>query len=225
MSAYVPLVLEAVERLEAEILRIHHNVRAIAAWPTNSAAEITSIRAAIRRAREVTRGIKHHVLVRADLTPSDALRASSLRARGIVLAVELSELERGARGLVGSPQDNRFPDVWAFKDHLLTEIGRINAHWNAESKRESTPTANERAILDRAAAAYAALGQDPDIAAFLAWAIGRESYALREASRVIAALLDAPVSGDPDEEPTSIEVPSLPTLRLHASDQTPPSKE
>jgi hypothetical protein len=213
VSVYVPLVLEAVERLHAELLRIHHNVRAIAAWPTDSAAEIRSIRASIRRAHDVIRGIECHVLVRTDSTPSNALRASSLRARGIVLAVELSELERAAHGLAGPPSSSRFPDVWAFKDHLLGEIGRINAQWIAESKREATAeTPIERAILDRAEAAYASLGQDTDVETFLTWAVGSESHALREASRVIAALLSVDVPAEEDEEPTRIEVPSLPAL-------------
>jgi hypothetical protein len=217
-AVLVPLVLEAVERLEGELLRIHHNVRGIAAWPTNSAAEITSIRAAIRRAYEVTRAVRHQVLNRGAIAPSNALRASSLRARGIVLAVELSELERGARGLEGSPPASRFADVLGFKDYLLGEIGRINAQWIADTRRVANDGGvAERAILDRAEAAYASLGQDPNVAGFLVWAIGRESYALRGASRVLAALLDVRVPNDPDDEPTTIEVTSLPTLLARAA--------
>jgi hypothetical protein len=221
VSVYVPLVLEAVERLEAEILRIHHNVRAIAAWPTDSAAEITSIRAAIRRACESIRGIQNQVLVRTDVPPSDALRASSLRARAIVLSVQLSEMERAARGLAGSPMAGRFPDVWAFKDYLLGEIGRINAQWITESKRAGNAgTPFDGAILERAEAAYRSLGQDQDVAIFVAWALSSESYALREASRVIAALLGIGLASEADVEPTRIEVPSLPTLLAHAGSRT-----
>jgi hypothetical protein len=218
MSVYIPLVLEAVERLERELLRIHHNVRGVAAWPTNSAEEIKSIRASIRRAYEVTRAVRHQVLARSDINPPNALRASSLRARGIVLAVELSELERSARGFAASPPAGGFPDVCAFKDHLLGEIGRINAQWIIDAKQTGLEGgAAERAILERAEAAYASLGQDPNVAGFVAWGVGSESFGLRAASRVLAALLDVRIPADDEEEPTSIEVPSLPSLLARAA--------
>ena len=214
-SAYVPLVLEAVECLEAELLRIHHATRAIAAWPTDSAAEIASIRAAIRRACDVTRGITNNVLASSEGAAADALRASSLRARGIVLAVELSALEHGARGLIGSPPNSRFADVWELKAHLLGEVGRINAQWLIDSRQFPVHDgAKVRELLDRTEAAYAALGRDPNVAGFLAWAIGRESYVLRCSCRVLAVLLDVVLPGDDaDDEPTRIEVPGLPSLR------------
>ena len=71
-----------VEQLQAELVRIHHNVRAVAAWPHNSDAEIASIRACLRRASAVTRGIQDHVLELGGDSEADALRASSLRSRG-----------------------------------------------------------------------------------------------------------------------------------------------
>jgi hypothetical protein len=213
-AAHVPLVLEAVECLEAELLRIHHATRAIAAWPTDSAAEIASIRAAIRRACDVTRGITNNLLASSEGAASDALRASSLRARGIVLAVELSALEHGARGLAGSPPNSRFADVSEFKEYLVGEISRINAHWLTESRHFYVQHgASVRELLDHTEAAYAALGREPNVAGFLAWAVDRESYALRCASRVLATLLEVSLPSEvTDDEPTRIEVPGIPSL-------------
>jgi hypothetical protein len=226
-SAHVPLVLEAVECLEAELLRIHHATRAIAAWPTDSASELTSIRAAIRRACDVTRGITNNVLASSEGAASNALRASSLRARGIVLAVELAALEDGARGLVGSPPHSRFSDVWELKDYLLGEISRINAQWLTESRHFHTHDGpGVRELLDRTEAAYAALGRDPNVAGFLAWAVGRESYALRCASRVLAVLLYVAVPNDEaGDESTSIEVPALPSLRARLASRPAANEE
>jgi hypothetical protein len=83
----------------------------------------------------------------------------------------------------------------------------------------------ERAILDRAEAAYVSLGQDADVASFLRWALARESYAFRESSRVIAALLGVDVSAATDDEPTKVDVPSLPALRRAQVTNASPSEE
>jgi hypothetical protein len=133
---------------------------------------VASIRASIRRSYDVTRGIKHNVLDQWDTT-SDVLRSESLRARGIVLSIQVSEMERAVRGLGATPATAPFPDVLAFKDYLLEQIGRINAGWTNDLRR--TEAGRESAIIARAEAAYAArkrvrrwrvpdLGLDPRIA-------------------------------------------------------------
>jgi hypothetical protein len=215
-SVYVPLVLEAVEQLQAELVRIHHNVRAVAAWPQSSEAEIASIRACLRRASAVTRGIQDHVLELGGDGEADALRASSLRSRGIVIAIQLSELERAARGLYEDPPSRRFPDAFAFKDFVLGEVGRINASWIAEAKQdEASDLARERDLLARAEAAYAALGRDPDVAEFLAWGIHRQSFVFRSVCRVLAALLGVPRPANRADGQSSEDVPTLPSLPRH----------
>jgi hypothetical protein len=217
-SVYVPLVLEAVEQLQAELLRIHHNVRAVAVWPQSSEAEIASIRACLRRASAVMRGIRDHVLELGGDSEADALRASSLRSRGIVLAIQLSELEQAARGLYEAAPSRRFPDVFAFKDYLLGEVGRINASWIAETKHgDPRDLASERETLARAEAAYIALGREPEVAEFLAWGIHRQSFAVRSVCRVLAALLEVPRPASRVDGQLSDDIPTLPSLPRHTA--------
>jgi hypothetical protein len=211
-SIYVPLVLEAIEQLEGELVRVHHNVRGIAAWPASSSVEIASIRASIRRARGVTWGLRGHTLALGENDDSDTIRASSLRARAIVMAIHLSEMERLGRGLAEHPI-GRFPDVDAFKDHLLGEVGRINATWMSEAKQAiSHGASDERDTLARTEAAYAALGRQRDVAEILAWGAARPSLAFSTACRVLALMLDASQPASETGPRTDGEVPTLPSL-------------
>ena len=129
----------------------------------------------------------------------------------MVLAIELSELERAARVVGGPIPHSRFHGVDEFRDFVLGEVGRINASWISEARQAA---ADEAAILSRAEAAYTALGRDHDVSQFLGWGIVHDSFAFRLACRVLAALLDSQAAG---AEPATIEVPSLPALSRRAS--------
>jgi hypothetical protein len=126
--------------------------------------------------------------------------------------IHLSEMERLGRGLAEHPI-GRFADVDAFKDHLLGEVGRINATWISEAKQAiSHGVSDERDTLVRTEAAYAALGRERDVADFLAWGAARPSLAFSTACRVLALTLDASQPASETGQRPDGEVPTLPSL-------------
>jgi hypothetical protein len=201
------LVLEAAEQLDAELRRLHHGLRDVAAWPRSSGQEVANMRAALRRAFGTVRAICEYVIECSEVETS-GMRASALRARGVVLAIELSELKRMECGATGSGwPSHRFADVEMFREYLLGEVGRINSRWIASQKQA---IANELEIVEGGETAYVALGCDPDVAEVLAWGWSVAPQAMRRPWRIIASLLGVVCSR---QAVTAVELPAL-TRRL-----------
>jgi hypothetical protein len=88
--------------------------------------------------------------------PTREHRASSLRARGIVIVLHLTELrDRDIGDMLGAS----FTTIEAFTAHVLSAIGRANAHWLGR--------AGDVGALLRAEHAFAQLGCDPRVATVL----------------------------------------------------------
>src|SRR3569623_345437 len=124
-NVLVPLLLEAVEQLNTELLRVHHSVREVASHSPGSEATIVSMRGCIRRAFAAVRTV-HDCAVIEDEIPED-LRVASLRARAVVVALRCADLGRVARGLVNYIPNGRIITVHAITDHVLDQNGRITA--------------------------------------------------------------------------------------------------
>ena len=188
-NVLVPLLLEAVEQLNTELLRIHHCVREVAVRSCGTEAEIASVRGSLRRAFSATRAI-HDCAMIEDEIPGD-LRVSSLRARAVVVALRCADLGRVSRGLVNYIPIGQFVTVDAFTDHVLDQIGRINATWSIEvGEAAASHLWSPRESLMRAEAAYADIGRNPDVQRFLQWAIAHGPIGVSEASVEIARVLE-----------------------------------
>ena len=188
-SPYVPLVLEAAERLDAELLRIHHGLRDAVAWSAFDSDDAARIRASLRRAFEVTREIRQHVLDPDRDCRSVAIRASALRARCILVAIQTSVLECAGRD-ISIPAIGRFADVAALREHVLEQVGLVNARWlAAELQMQTHDDASLARILDNAEAALAELGRDPDVHRFLDWGASHERSMFATACRMLAMLM------------------------------------
>ncbi len=163
------------------------------------------MRAALRRAFGTVRAICEYVIESCEVETS-GMRASALRARGVVLAIELSELKRMECGSAESGwPSHRFADAEMFREYLLGEVGRINARWIASHKQA---IANELEIVEGGESAYVALGCDPAVAEVLAWGWSVAPQAMRRPWRIIASLLGVVCSR---QDVTAVELP--PTRR------------
>jgi hypothetical protein len=182
-------VLEAAERLDAELLRIHHGLRDAVAWSAFDSDDAARIRASLRRAFEVTREIRQHVLDPDRDCRSVAIRASALRARCILVAIQTSVLECAGRD-ISIPAIGRFADVAALREHVLEQVGLVNARWlAAELQMQTHDDATLARILDNAEAALAELGRDPDVHRFLDWGASYELGVFATACRMLATLM------------------------------------
>jgi hypothetical protein len=184
-------VLEAAERLDAELLRIHHGLRDAVAWSAFDSDDAARIRASLRRAFEVTREIRQHVLDPDRDCRSVAIRASALRARCVLVAIQTSVLECAGRDVSRSAFPiARFHDVAAFRDHVLEHVGVVNARWLAADLQMTThDDASLARILDTAETELAALGRDPDVETFLEWGASHELGVFATACRMLAMLM------------------------------------
>lgn len=189
------VALEAVERLESELMRISLSLQGSAAT-----ADVANARASVRRALQVTRELREEALAPRDgATP--AARADALRARGIIAAVQSSELERAAR-LISSMSlpPGTFADVATFRDHVLGRVGRANARWAADVARLRPENhTGMLSSIDSAEAEFASIGSDPRVATFLAWGGECDFAGVRAACRVLTVVLGQTVLR---EEPT-----------------------
>jgi hypothetical protein len=199
-------VLEALERVDAELRRIHATVRNFVAWPDAARDEAQNAFATLRRAFAITRETRAEVLDPERLAHSARVRESSLRARTVVLAMQLSELEHFANTAANLEPTAFAEDVTCFRAHVLRHVGVVNARWSLATRALATDDDEiVGRLLDVAEAEFLALGRDPATVRFLARGISHEHQVVAMACRVVAALLEVPTE--------ALEVPVLPSLR------------
>jgi len=214
-TVLVPLLLEAVEQLDAELLRIHRGTCAVAASPGEHLATVTNLSRAVKRASRALRSVRENVLDSAAELTIDRFE-SAFRARTIVLQLQLQTLKQLEPQVAHRlwPASGRFQSVDDVREFLLDRIGRLNAHW-AEDRRAHARD-DERpgyrvlvAAVAKAERALTAIGEDSDVISFLAVGASLTCEDFRTACRVIAALLDVQLAPIPSITLRSLRAPSL----------------
>jgi hypothetical protein len=172
----LPLLLEALGSVDAELARIHYAVRDFAAWPAPESPDLLRTRAAIRRAFAALRAMRALLVVQTDR--SVETRASALRARGVVVSLQLVELRHAD---VGNLLAAAGTSVEAFAAYVLAQIGRANALWVGRSDDEDA--------LERAERAFDRVGRDPLVASVLAHGSASRDAHVRATCATLGALL------------------------------------
>ena len=173
----LPLVLEALGSVDAELARIHYALRDLAAWPSAESPALPRAREAVRRGFACLRTIQD-LLVHPPRDSYDE-RASSLRARSVVVVLQLTQLRGYERpDVVGTS----FATVDAFADHVLQAIGRANAQWVRHG-------ADVNALL-RAERAFGEVGHDPRVASALQHGASSRDPHVRRTFAALVALFD-----------------------------------
>lgn len=190
----MPLLLEALGSLDAELARIHYALRDLAAWPSTDSPDLARARAAIRRAFAGLRNMRGLLVQPSD--DSYECRASALRARGIVVMLQLVEL--GGHDL-GDALDASFATLEAFTAHVLAGVGRANTLWIGRP--------GDLTALVRAERAFAEIAADPGVASVIARGVIARSPLTRVTWMTLRALLDE--HGDANGR---LRVPTLPPL-------------
>lgn len=191
----MPLLLEALGSVDAELARVHYALRDLAAWPTYDSPDLARARAAIRRAFSGLRTVREWLVEAGDDSPE--VRACALRARGIVVVLQLAELRHHD---LGAAVGASFATLDSFAEHVLACVGRANTCWVGRT--------NDPSALTRAEQAFAAIAADPEVANVLARGLLATNPQVRLIWATLAALLDAR-GGDTAPR---IRVPTLPPL-------------
>jgi len=176
----LPLLLEALGSVDAELARIHYALRDLAAWPASDSPDLARARVAIQRGFAGVRSMRALLVQRGDDYYES--RASSLRARAIVVLLQLVEL-RGHD--VGDVLGRSFASLEAFIAHVLAEVGRANTRWIGHS--------GDASALLRAEQAFAEIGHDPSVASVLARAALSKNPQVRLTCATLGALLGSTV--------------------------------
>lgn len=195
----VALVLEAAELLDSELMNIHYRLRDLAAWPRE--CDVASIRVSLRAVLLLTRGLRDQALAARLNTGSTELRAASLRARGVVVALQVSVLERAIEtSTCGVEATAVTKAAFArFSERLLGYVGRINASWILEANRlPRAARADFDSVLDRAEEGYSALGRDEELVAVITRGCADRPGVVSSACRVLAAILEIPLGQMPE---------------------------
>lgn len=191
----LPLLLEALGGLDAELARIHYALRDLAAWPSPDSPDLARARAAIRRTFAGLRNMRS-LLVQPNDDSYDT-RASALRARGIVVLLQLAEL--GGHDL-GDALGTSFATLEAFTAHVLAGVGRANAVWVGRN--------GDLSALVRAEQVFGEIAVDPEVASVIARGRLAKNPHVRLTWTTLGALLDEHRNADA----ARIRVPELPAL-------------
>lgn len=183
----LPLLLEALGSVDAELARVHYALREFAAWPASDSPDIVRARAAIRRAFMTVRAMREALV--APAFASVEARASSLRARSIVIQLQLAQL-RGVNSIAFAMTE--FGTLEAFASYVLAAIGRANTVWVGHPNKE--------AVLSAAEDMYADVGREPRIRQVLARGLVSSDLHTRLTCATLAALLDASLGTLPAAE-------------------------
>lgn len=178
----MPLLLEALGGVDAELARVHYALRELAAWPTHDPSDFARARAAIRRAFAGVGTVRALTVEASDDSPG--IRATALRARGIVVLLQLAELRHHDLGDALGPS---FATLDSFGERVLDCVSRANACWVG---RPDDPSA-----LTRAEQAFAAAGADPELANVLARGVLALNPPVRLIWSTLSALLGPPTGG------------------------------
>lgn len=194
-AVLMPLLLEALGSVDTELARVTYALRDLAAWPAYDSPDLGRARAAIRRAFAGLRTVRSWLVEAGDDSPE--IRACALRARGIVVLLQLAELRHHD---LGDALGASFTSLDAFAEHVLACVGRANTCWVGHA---DDPTA-----LIRAEQSFAEIATDPAVANVLARGALATNPHVRLTWATLGALLDAPGGGTESRT----RVPTLPSL-------------
>lgn len=176
----IPLLLEALGSIYTELARMNYAVRDLAAWPSPDSPDLARIRKAMRRGFAHVRQMQHLVVLLDDDDTSWEGRAASLRARGIVVLLQLAGLRGHDLGeLLGSS----FVSLEALTTFMIAEVGRANTYWVGRP-------ANLDALA-RAERAFADIGRVPAMEALLVRGESSRDPHIRLTCATLGALLSA----------------------------------
>jgi hypothetical protein len=180
----LPLLLEALGSLDAELARIHYAVRDLAAWPAAESPDVFRARAAIRRAFAAVRTMRGLMVMPTE--HSVETRAFALRARGIVISLQLVELRHAdVREIVAAAGTS----LEGFVAYVMAQIGRANMLWVGRPDDEDA--------LARAERAFDLVGRDPLVSAVLAHGRASRDGHVRATCATLAALLGGRAESNP----------------------------
>lgn len=196
MTSDLPLVLEAVEALGAELARLTQQATSLGGVLSarERAATVTKLRRAQASVNRALAAVRDSVLESADELSIERFE-SAFRARSIVLQLQLQRLKQIEPQVAHRlwPASGRFKSVDDVSAFVLDRIGRLNAAWSEERRgvrqNHSPDSPTLIAAVARAEHALIAIGKDSDVASFLAVGASLTCEEFRTPCRVIAALL------------------------------------